>query len=137
MGVAVVGSGMIGGFQANASCALPDAYVAGFYDQVAELAKRRAEEFDARVYGSLEELLSDPRVHIVSICTPSGAHLEPAVAAAAARKHVMVEKPVEITPDRVDQIVAACEKTGVTLGAIFPRRFLDTTRVLKQAIDAG
>ncbi|HLU49763.1 MAG TPA: Gfo/Idh/MocA family oxidoreductase, partial [Planctomycetota bacterium] len=78
MGVAIVGSGMISEFQAKAIGALPDAYVAGFYDQVAELAKRRAEEFDARVYGSLEELLSDPRVHIVSICTPSGAHLEPA-----------------------------------------------------------
>lgn len=136
-GVAIVGSGMISEFQARAIGALPDARVTGFYDRVTELAEKRARQFDARAYASMGDLLADPAVHMVSICTPSGSHLEPAVESARARKHVMVEKPVEITPDRVDAIISACRESGVTLGAIFPRRFLDTSHVVKQAIDAG
>ena len=56
----------------------------------------------------------------VVITTPSGAHLEPAVAAAAAGKHVVVEKPLEITAERCDRIIDACDKHRVKLCTIFP-----------------
>ena len=62
-------------------------------------------------------------IDVVTIGTPSGAHLEPAVAAARAGKHVIVEKPLEITLKRCDQIIRECEKAGVTCSAIFPSRF--------------
>ena len=82
-------------------------------------------------------MLADPRIHIVTIGTPSGAHLEPAVAAAKAGKHVIVEKPLEITLKRCDAIIAACKKSGVKLSTILPSRFHDGSRELKRAIDAG
>jgi UDP-N-acetyl-2-amino-2-deoxyglucuronate dehydrogenase len=137
MGVAIVGAGMISEFQAKAIALLPDAHVAGFFDAVPELAAKRAAQFGTRSYTSLDELLADPDARIVSICTPSGAHLDPAVRAAAAGRHVMVEKPVEVTTERVDAILAACERGGVTLGAIFPRRFFDSSRALERAIREG
>lgn len=137
LGVAIVGSGMISEFQGQAIGDLPDARVVGFFDQVSDLATRRAEQFGVEAFPTLESLLADSRVDIVSICTPSGSHLEPAVAAAESGKHVMVEKPVEVTTERIDGILQACHKAGVTLGAIFPRRFMDTSRVLKRAIDDG
>jgi predicted dehydrogenase len=128
---------MISEFQSQAIRVLPTAEVVGYYDAAPGLAAKRAQEYGACAYGSLDELLADPAVSAVSICTPSGAHLEPAVAAAAAGKHVMVEKPVEVTVERVDAIIAACRKNGVKLGAIFPRRFQDASRALKRAVDAG
>lgn len=137
VGIAIVGCGMISEFQARAIGDLPDARVAGFHDAVRDLAERRASEYGARAYATLEDLLRDPDVHAVSICTPSGAHLEPAVAAAEAGKHVMVEKPIEVTVERADLLIAACRKAGVILGAIFPRRFLDASRVVKDAVDRG
>ncbi len=137
VGVAIVGSGMISEFQAQAIGELPGTQVVGFYDRISELAEKRAEQFGVGVYPTLEELLADREVDVVSICTPSGAHVEPAVAAAKAGKHVMVEKPVEITTERVDRIIAACKEAGVTLGAIFPRRFMDSSRLLKKTIDEG
>ena len=73
----------------------------------------------------LDEMLADPAVDIVTIGTPSGAHLEPAVAAAKAGKHVIVEKPLEITLKRCDAIIAACQKHKVKLSTIFPSRFHD------------
>ncbi len=137
LGIALVGSGMISEFQAKAIEALPDARLAGFYDQMSELAQKRASQFGVQAYGTLHDLLGDSKVDAVSICTPSGAHLDPALAAAAAGKHLMVEKPMEVTTERIDQIVAACGKNGVTLGAIFPRRFQETSRLVKKAIEAG
>lgn len=137
IGIALVGCGVVSEFQSQAIRALPDARIVGYYDTVPELARRRAEEYGGRAYLSLGELLGDPAVHAVSICTPSGAHLEPAVAAAEAGKHVMVEKPIEVTLDRADRLIRACREAGVILGAIFPRRFLDSSRVVKAAVDSG
>ena len=62
---------------------------------------------------------------------------EPAVAAANAGKHVVVEKPLEITPERCDRIIDACDKNKTKLCTIFPSRFGDANRALKQAVEAG
>ena len=88
-------------------------------------------------YTDLDAMLADPKVDIVTIATPSGAHMEPAVAAAKAGKHVIVEKPLEITLKKCDRIIEACEKAGVKLAAIFPSRFHDSSVKLKKAIDGG
>ena len=61
--------------------------------------------------GRLEELLAREDLDVVSITTPSGAHLEPALAAINAGKHVVVEKPLEITTERVDRMIAAASST--------------------------
>ncbi len=73
----------------------------------------------------------------MAICTPSGAHLEPALAAATAGKHVICEKPLEVTTARVDRMVDACRAAGVMLAGIFPRRFNPSTALLKQAVADG
>ena len=89
------------------------------------------------IVSNLDQALRRDDVHAVIICTPSGNHLESALAAAAAGKHVVVEKPLEITPERCDQIIAACDKAGVKLCTIFPSRFADANMALKTAVDAG
>ena len=133
----IVGCGMISEVQARALGALPDAEIVAFCDEIKASAQARADQFGGRVYTRVQDLVSDPEVDAVSICTPSGLHMEAAVTAANARKHVMVEKPIEITPDRANAIVHACRENGVKLGAIFPRRFLDSSQVLKHAISSG
>ncbi len=137
LGIAIIGCGMISEFQSKAIEALPEAKLIGYYDTVSDMAAKRAEQFGARAFDSVAALAEDPEVGAVSICTPSGAHLEPALTVAGAGKHLMIEKPLEITTERIDQIIAACQKSGVTLGAIFPRRFQEPSRILKRAIDDG
>jgi len=78
-----------------------------------------------------------PSVDVIVITTPSGAHLEPALIAAAARKHVVVEKPLEITGDRCERIIDACDRHKVKLCTIFPSRFADANITLKAAVEAG
>jgi UDP-N-acetyl-2-amino-2-deoxyglucuronate dehydrogenase len=133
----IVGCGMISEFQADAIGKVPGARVVAFCDNVKAAAEGRAAQFGGVVYTSVEDLVRNPDIDAISICTPSGLHMEAAVAAAEAKKHVMVEKPIEVTLERAEHIISACRRNGVKLGAIFPRRFLDSSRVLKKAIDSG
>ncbi len=90
-----------------------------------------------RLYDDLDAMLADPDVDVVCICTPSGAHKEPAVRAALAGKHVVVEKPLEITLPRCDAIINACDSAGTRLCTIFPSRFTAANLQLKEAIAMG
>jgi predicted dehydrogenase len=136
-GFAVVGCGMIAGFHARAITEIPGARLVGGYSSRFEATETFAAEHGGRAYRSLDELLGDPAVQVVNVCTPSGAHLEPAVAAAKAGKHVVVEKPLEITLERCDAVIRACDEAGVNLITIFPSRFSGANVALKRAIDAG
>jgi predicted dehydrogenase len=89
------------------------------------------------VHSDAAKVLARRDVHIIVICTPSGAHMEPAVAAAKAGKHVVVEKPLEITLERCDAIIDACRRNGVQLCTIFPSRFADANQTLKKAVEDG
>ena len=84
-----------------------------------------------------EALLAHPEVDIVCLCTPSGDHLAPALACAKASKHVVVEKPLEVTLARCDELTTACAKAGVTVAGILPRRFGAGAVALKAALEAG
>lgn len=135
-GFGIVGCGMIAGFHAKAVKEAGGKLVACF-DALPESAARFAEANGCKAYSDLKAMLADPGVQIVTICTPSGAHLDPALAAAEAGKHLIVEKPLEITLERCDNIIAACEKNGVLLATVFHSRFHQSLLRLKEAIDAG
>jgi UDP-N-acetyl-2-amino-2-deoxyglucuronate dehydrogenase len=135
--IGIVGCGMISEFQAEAIGNVRGARVAAFCDKVRPAAEKRAQQFGGDIYTSVEEMVKNPEIDAVSICTPSGMHMEDALTAANAKKHLMIEKPIEVTLDRIDRVITACRENGVTLGAIFPRRFMDSSRVLKQAVESG
>lgn len=136
-GFAIVGTGMISRYHAQAIAAIPNARLVGCFNHNPERATTFAEEFGCQAYSSLDEMLANPEVQIVTICTPSGAHLEPALAAAKAGKHLLVEKPLEVTLERCDAIIKACEEAGTLLGSILPSRFSPANLALKKAIEAG
>ncbi len=127
-GFGIIGCGMIANFHARAINDIRGAKVVACFDAVPAAADRFAAAQGCRSYHSLNDLLADPAVDVVTIGTPSGAHLEPAVAAARAGKHVIVEKPLEITLKRCDQIIRECEQNHVKLSAIFPSREFSPVR---------
>jgi predicted dehydrogenase len=138
IGFGIVGCGMIAQFHARAIAEIKGAKLVALFTSNVENAKKVAEIVGGcEVYTDYAQFLKHPGLHIVNICTPSGAHLDPAVKAAAAGKHVVVEKPLEITLARCDKIIAACEKYKVKLCTIFPSRFGAANLALKAAIDAG
>jgi predicted dehydrogenase len=136
-GFGIIGCGMISRFHARAIADVRGAKLIGATDSYVAAAERFAADHACRFYKDLDELLADPAVHIVTVATPSGAHMEPAVAAARAGKHVIVEKPLEITLRACDKIIDACDKAGVKLATVFPSRFHDASVKVKQAVDSG
>ncbi len=139
VGVAIVGCGMIARFHVAALAEIPGTRVVALVDrkpgQAAALREKLSLACD--VYEDQEPALARKDVNVVIVATPSGVHMEPAVAAANAGKHVVVEKPLEISTERCDRIIEACDRAGVKLCTIFPSRFGDANRVLKAALDAG
>jgi UDP-N-acetyl-2-amino-2-deoxyglucuronate dehydrogenase len=136
-GFGIIGCGMIANFHARAVADIRGANVVSCFDTVPAAADRLAKSIGCQPYHDLEAMLEDPKVDVVTICTPSGAHLEPALAAARAGKHVIVEKPLEVTLKRCDRIIEACRKSGVVLSTIFPSRFHESSQLLKKAVDQG
>ncbi len=136
-GFGIVGAGIIAHIHAQAIRAIPGAELKGVYSTGAAKSAAFAETHGCKAHPALESLLADPGIDIICICTPSGSHLEPALAAIGAGKHCLVEKPLEITPDRCDLIIAAARSARVQLGVVFPSRFYEESKRLKQAIDDG
>ncbi len=139
-GFAIIGCGMIARFHCKAIADIPAAQVVALIGRSKESAQKLAAEMGlVNVFctDSLAEGLAAKGVDALIVTTPSGAHLDAAIAAAKAGKHVVVEKPLEITADRCTAIIDACEQAGVLLCTIFPSRFGDANLELKAAIDAG
>jgi predicted dehydrogenase len=136
-GFGIVGCGTISRFHARAIADVRGAKLIGCTSTRPESAQALASETQCTAFESLGDMLADPRIDAVAITTPSGAHLEPALAAARAGKHVIIEKPLEITLRRCDQIIRACDEHGVQLATIFQSRFHEAAQTLKRAIDAG
>ncbi len=139
-GFGIIGCGMIAEFHTKAINEIEGARLVATFDSVPGKAPRiaeMAEKGECTPYEDLDAFLKHPGLDIVSVCTPSGVHMDPAVKVAQAGKHVVVEKPLEITLPRCDAIIDACNKAGVRLCAIFPSRFSAANLRLKEAIDAG
>ena len=136
-GFGIIGCGMISRFHAKAIAEIDGAELVACTDRVSAAAEALAEETGCQAFADLEEMLKQDSVDVVTICSPSGAHMEPCLAAAQQGKHVIVEKPLDVTLERCDAMIDACQKAGVKLATIFPSRFHDSSIAMKQAIDAG
>lgn len=129
---------MIAQFHARAIQNLgSNAKLGAIYARDPKKAKQLAEQFDCKAYGDLNAFLADSTIDIITIATPSGAHLEPTLAAANANKHIICEKPMEVTPDRIQNMIDVAKENKVVLSGIFNRRFNPAVEQLKQAIDTN
>jgi predicted dehydrogenase len=88
-------------------------------------------------YTSLDEFLAHPGLDVVHITTPSGLHRDYIIRAAAAGKHIICDKPLEVTVDAIDQSIEACRKAGVALSVNFQQRFNPHVARLKDAVERG
>ncbi|MCC6415104.1 MAG: Gfo/Idh/MocA family oxidoreductase [Opitutaceae bacterium] len=137
LGFGIIGSGMIADYHARAINDTQGARLVGVAGRNAATVRALAEKHGAMFHTTdLHALIARDDVHVLCITTPSGAHLEPALAAIAVGKHVVIEKPLEITVERVDTILVAAQKAGVVVAPIFQARFGTSAQRIKTALDA-
>lgn len=137
LGVAIVGCGAVSRLHVQSLIGMSGIHLAAVSDLDRERARTFGEEFGVAFYGDVEEMLARNDVDVVSICTPSGLHEEIAVLAANAGKHVIVEKPVEITLKKIDNMITVCVKNNVKLACMFNNRYREGNLFVKRAIDNG
>jgi len=118
-GFGIVGLGMIADFHARAIAEMKGGEVVASYSRSEEKAEAFGKKFDCMGYTNYREFLAHEGMDIVSVCTPSGLHLEPTLEAVEAGKHVIVEKPLEVTLKRCDAMIEGAQRNGVTLAGIF------------------
>jgi UDP-N-acetylglucosamine 3-dehydrogenase len=132
--VGIIGTGLTGGMHAERWAQLP-VELAGFCTRTPARAQAAAERYGGRAFPGLETLLAE--VDVVDICTPTPSHKNLVLAAAAAGKDIICEKPMARHLRDAEEMVAACEKAGVRLFMAHVVRFFPEYARAKEILDSG
>src|SRR5216683_835795 len=135
--IGLIGGGNITETHARAARALPGVEIAAIYGTNADKVARLCREHGGKPYSDLVEFLTHRPMDLVAIGSPSGLHAAQGIAAAQRGLHVLTEKPIDITTERADALIAATDKAGVKLGVFFPDRCKPDILRVKKAVDAG
>jgi UDP-N-acetyl-2-amino-2-deoxyglucuronate dehydrogenase len=122
-GLGIVGAGVISATHADAIATLPGARLIAVTDVEPERAKSLAARHDCAAEPDLDALLARDDVDVVSVCVPSGLHAEVGIQAAAAGKHLVVEKPIDVSLEAADRLIGAVRAAGVVMTVISQHRF--------------
>jgi predicted dehydrogenase len=133
--IGIVGIGTIAGIHAQALSESEKLEMYSVYSRSEENARNLGDKHNVGWHTDWDAFISDPELDAVSICTPSGNHLDYGELAAMAGKHVIVEKPIEVTLERATRLIRVCKEKGVALAVIYQSRFVPEIRALKKELD--
>lgn len=134
----IIGCGSIGPTHAAALTRIPNTQLVAVADLVETRALQMSEKFNVdRVHRDGRELIADPNVDVVICCTPSGMHADHAIAALRAGKHAIVEKPMDVSLDACQRLIAEVEASKRTFTVISQHRFDKATSRVRSALVEG
>lgn len=137
IGFGIIGCGNISGTHAIAIHETVDAKLISVCDINLEKAMNLASKYNCQYDTSIENLLQREDIDIICVCTPSGMHSRHGIMAARAKKHVIVEKPIEVSLEAANELIKVCREEGVLLSVISQHRFDDDIIRLKEAVCEG
>jgi UDP-N-acetyl-2-amino-2-deoxyglucuronate dehydrogenase len=135
--IGLIGGGNISETHARAARAIPDVEIAAIFGTNAQKVGRLCREYGGRPYGNFDEFLAHRPMQLVAIGSPSGLHAEQGIAAARYGLHVLTEKPIDISLERADALIAETRKAQVQLGVFFQDRCKPDILSVRNAVDAG
>jgi UDP-N-acetyl-2-amino-2-deoxyglucuronate dehydrogenase len=135
--VGLIGGGNISATHARAASAIPAVSIAAIYGSNQARVAQLSQQYAARFYTDFEAFLNHRPLDLVAIGSPSGLHAMQGIAASKLGLHILTEKPIDISTQRADELIAAAESSGVKLGVMFQDRCKPDIRRMKQWIDDG
>lgn len=135
--IGLIGGGNISETHARAARAIPDVEIAAIFGTNAEKVDRLCSEYGGKSFCNFDEFLAHRPMELVAIGSPSGLHAEQGIAAARRGLHVLTEKPIDITLERADALIAETHKAHVQLGVFFQDRCKPDISSVKNSVDAG
>jgi predicted dehydrogenase len=137
LGFGILGAGLVAPFHARSVRDAAGCRLVAFCDVDKARADKRAAEYRVKACYTLDELLRDPEVDVVSVALPNHLHHDAVVACARAGKHVVVEKPPAMSLRETDRMIAACQQAGVKFACTVQCRVRKAIQAMKRAVDAG
>ena len=137
LGIGIIGLGVISDIHIDALKHIENAQITAVCTRDIAKAIEKADDLGCKAYTDFRKLASDPEVDAVILCTPSGSRLEMAEYIAGHKKHIISEKPLEITTERIDRMLNACKENGVFIASIFHKRYHPVYKYIKNMIDSG
>ena len=124
----IIGCGVIGPTHAEAIESLPDAQLIAVADPIEARAQKLADKYNVTPYTDIQAMLDREQLDVVTVCTPSGEHGKHACQVMRTGRHVIVEKPMEITRAAIDEMLRTQQEMGVKLSVISQHRFDTATQ---------
>lgn len=135
--IGIAGGGSISETHARAASGIDGLAIAAVHGENRQRTARLASEHGASAYDDFERFLDHRPLDLVVIGSPSGRHGEQGIAAARRGLHVLVEKPIDISTEKADALIAAADAAGITLGVCFQDRLHPDVVRIKSMIDRG
>ncbi len=140
MNFAIIGCGVIATTHVQALTQLKDKGCVLY--AVCDIIESKADDFAKQndvkhVYYDYNELLKDENIDIVCVCIPSGMHAEACIAASKAKKAIVCEKPMDITPQRISEVIKEIQQSNVKMQCVFQRRLMPVAQEIKKLIAQG
>lgn len=134
---ALIGCGKVGQVHAAALSTLPESHFVAVCDAAQDRANRFAAQYRVQAHSDVEVMLGEAQPEAVFVCTPHPMHVTPAIQAAEAGVHMLIEKPLAANLRDCDLMISAAQRSGVKLSVISQRRWYEPVQRMKAAIDSG
>ncbi len=132
--IGIIGIGNIASIHAQAIQASSNLELVAAFSRNDKNVRVFGNKYKISAFSNWEDFISNPNLEAVSICTPNGTHLDYGSKSAKAKKHIIVEKPIEVTLKRAKKLIEVCKSNEVSLAVIYQNRFLDGMNELKEMI---
>lgn len=137
IGIGIIGTGSIVKTYAKCIDELSETKLIGLYTKSDGRVKEAEDLFGLPVFNDLQKFLQLPEIDLICVCNESGNHGEAIKKSAEAGKHVLCEKPLEVTPQKIDEVIAICARHGAILGCALQNRCGRDYRAVEKAVREG
>lgn len=137
IGIGIIGTGSIAKTYSKCISEIDSADVVGMFSKSESRVAEVEKQFGVPVFSNLQEFLDHDAIDLIVVCNESGNHGEAIKSAALAGKHVLCEKPLEVTPEKVEEAIETCKAQNVILGCVFQNRCASDFQMVLNAVESG
>lgn len=137
LGIGIIGTGSIVKVYAKCITEIEGTKLVALYTKSSKRIDEAEKLFGVKVYDDMSEFLGNPDIQLICVCNESGNHGEAIKKSAEAGKHVLCEKPLEVTPEKIDEAIAICNQRNVILGCVFQNRCSVEYKIVEKTVKEG
>lgn len=137
IGVGIIGTGSIVNTYVKCISELQETKLVALFTKSSARVEEAEKLYSAPVFDNIEKLLSQPKIQLICVCNESGNHGEAIKRAAEAGKHILSEKPLEVTTEKIDEVINSCHKNNVILGCVLQNRCSEDYQIAEKNIREG